>query len=689
MDTHPNHRILFEPVKIGPVTAKNRLYQVPHGPGAGNLLDVDIGIKQARAEGGWGVVCCEICSIHPSSDLNYVGIRRLWNDQHIKENARTVEAIHEYDALAGIELGHYGLAAFNFASREPMLGPSRQFGSIAGAGLPLQAQAMEKEDIRKLLNWQKDAAVRAKHAGFDIIYVYAAHNLALPMQFLSSRHNHRNDEYGGSLENRVRLLREMIEVTKDAVGDECAVAVRLSVDELLGPEGITAKHEGREVIELLAELPDLWDINVSDWSNDSPSSRFCEEGWQEEYVSFVKSVTTKPVVGVGHFTSPDAMASQVKRGVLDFVGAARASIADPFLPIKIKEGRSEDIRECIGCNFCIKTANHFVVSGCTQNPTMGEEWRRGWHPENIEEKVSDTTILVVGAGPAGLEATRALAQRGYEVALAEATDQLGGRVRHESVLPGLAEWLRVADWRISQIITMPNVQIYKSNKLTAKDVINLDFQHIAIATGSTWRRDCIGPTNLSPVKIDDGAKIYTFDDLAAGNFPTNGPVIIFDDDQYYLGGVIAETLRKRGLEVRLVTPGHTISQHTGSSLEAGKILRRMLELNVGISVQRNLREVRIGEVITDHLITGVTEVYDASAVVLVTGRDPVDNLYWDLVADQDKLLTSNIKSVSRLGDCYLPDTIAASVFSGHKYAREFDADPIDISQLPASVRTMY
>src|SRR3990170_2818082 len=219
------------------------------------------------------------------------------------------------------------------------------------------------------------------------------------MHFLLPRYNTRSDEYGGSLENRARLLREVLEDTKEAVGDSCAVAVRLAVDELMGEHGLSSEGEGKEVVELLAELPDLWDVNVSDWANDSATSRFAQEGYQEKYVGFVKKLTTKPVVAVGRYTSPDAMVSLIKRGIADFVGAARPSIADPFLPKKIEEGRPEDTRDSLV---------HPIR--CTQNPTMGEEWRRGWHPERIARKKSDDRVLVVGAGPAGLEAARALGQ---------------------------------------------------------------------------------------------------------------------------------------------------------------------------------------------------------------------------------------------------------------------------------------
>src|SRR5262249_28722175 len=275
-----------------------------------------------------------------------------------------------------------------------------------------------------------------------------------------------------------------------AVGGSCAVAVRLTVDELLGPAGMH-KEETQEVVGLLAELPDLWDFTLGGWDNDSRSSRFAEEGNQEPYIAGLKSLTSKPVVGVGRFTSPDAMVRQIRKGLLDLIGAARPSIADPFLPRKIEEGHPEDIRECIGCNICISGDMTMSPIRCTQNPSMGEEWRRGWHPERIRPRRSDSRALVVGAGPAGLECARALGQRGYPVALAEAGHELGGRVARECRLPHVSAWGRVRDYRVQQLAKLPAVEIFRESPLAASDVLEFGFPHVVIATGARWRRDGI------------------------------------------------------------------------------------------------------------------------------------------------------------------------------------------------------
>ena len=433
MARDPRYDVLFEPVRLGPVTTKNRFYQVPHCNGMGHRMPRSVAaMRGVKAEGGWGVVCTEECEIHPSGDIWPATEARLWDDRDIPAQALMVEAVHEHGALAGLELTHNGTSAANRYSREVPIGPSHERTMSYD---PVQARAMDKQDIRDYRRWHKAAALRGRKAGFDIIYVYAAHELSIAMQFLQRRRNQRGDEYGGSLENRARLLRELIEETKEAVGDTCAVALRLAVDELLGPDGITSGAEGREIVELLAELPDLWDVNVSDWPNDSLTSRFALEGAQETYTAFVKQVTSKPVVGVGRFTSPDTMVSQIKRGVLDLIGAARPSIADPFLPNKIEDGRPEDIRECIGCNICVSGDMTQTPIRCTQNPAMGEEWRKGWHPERLPPKGTDAKVLVVGAGPAGLECALALGRRGYRVVLAEAGREPGGRVARERSAP--------------------------------------------------------------------------------------------------------------------------------------------------------------------------------------------------------------------------------------------------------------
>ena len=662
--------ILFEPVRIGPVTAKNRFYQVPHCNGMGRRHPTAMAwMRGVKAEGGWAVVNTEQCDIHATSDTQRE--IRLWDDRDIPCLARMAERVQRHGGLAGIELTHMGYYTSNYAGREIPMAPSVR--PVHGND-PFHARRMDKADIAAYRRWHRNAALRAKRAGFDIVCVYAGHDLSLLMHFLSPRHNRRSDEYGGCVENRARLLREVIEDTKEAVGDRCGVAVRMAVSELLGPGGITPEQEGRAVLEMLGELPDLWDVNVSDWDNDSVASRFAGEGFQEEHIRFVKSMTSKPVVGVGRYTSPDRMAALISSGVLDMIGAARPSIADPFLPKKIEEGRIDDIRECIGCNFCVATANQNTYLRCTQNPTQGEEWRRGWHPETMPPKEGDERVLVVGAGPAGLECARALGQRGYRVLLAEAGREAGGRVAREARLPGLATWGRVADWRLGQIAAMPHVELFLDSEMTAATVRETGAALVAIATGARWRRDGSGRHLDRPPAIaaEAAGRIFTPDDVMAGT-ALQGPVAVYDDDRYYMGGVIAEKLAQDGHRVSLVTPDDSVSSWTVHTLEHDRIQARMRELGIALHLAHTLAGVEAGAVEIADVYGGRRSTVACASVVMVTAQDPEDGLFHALMADEEANAAAGIRRIARIGDCYGPGPIAAAVFGGHRFARELGA----------------
>ena len=659
MPRDPRFDVLFEPVRIGPVTAPNRFYQVPHCAGMGYRRPQTLaGMREVKAEGGWGTVCTEYCSIHPSSDDEPYPSASLWDDQDVDRHALMVDKVHAYGALAGVELWHGGAASANHYSREAPLGPA---SVPAGVYDPVQTRAMDKADIREFKRWHVQAARRAQRAGFDIVYVYAAHWYLIRQFLLPS--NQRTDEYGGSLENRARLLRELIVETKEAIGDTCAVAVRFSASTG-GDDDDQDTQEPREMLALMADLPDLWDITVHDYSYEMGTSRFTPEAALEATMSWVKGVTDKPVVSVGRFTSPETMLRLVRDGVIDLVGAARPSIADPFLPQKIAEGRDDEIRECIGCNICYAGDQTGTPIRCTQNPTMGEEWRKGWHPERIPVKGSDARILIVGGGPAGLEAAVSLGKRGYDVALAEARRTLGGRVTLESALPGLGQWARVRDWRLNQIEKLANIDVYLDSTIDEEQILEFAPDRVVVATGARWRRDGIGRWHTSAVPGSDSPSILTPDDVMAGAVPS-GPVVVFDDEHYYMGGVIAEALRHTGLEVTLVTPANEVSTWTTRTDEQHRIQARILRLGIAVETGTVLARVDAGSVILESIHTGAAREVEAANVVMVTSREPLDAVSHTL---RDRI------PIQRIGDCLAPGTIATAVYSGHRYAREADAE---------------
>jgi dimethylamine/trimethylamine dehydrogenase len=483
----------------------------------------------------------------------------------------------------------------------------------------------------------------------------------------------------------VRLLRELIEDVKNAVGDTCAVAVRFCADDgyaranTIRDGSMPQVEEQKEMLSILAELPDLWDLIVSDYSVEMGASRFFKEASLENYVSYVKSITSKPVVSVGRFTSPNTMVEQVKSGIIDLIGAARPSIADPFLPNKIDEGREDEIRECIGCNICFAHDNRCAPIRCTQNPTMGEEWRRGWHPEKIGPKKSNDGILIVGAGPAGMEAAVSLGKRGYHVYLAEATRELGGRVSKESMLPTLGEWNRVYEYRSIQLEKLDNVEVYRESKMTVDNILEMGLPHVVFATGASWRKDGLGLFNTRPVFPQiSNKRIFTPDDIMNGHYPT-GKVLIFDDDHYYMGSVIAEKLVELGCRVDFVSTYSNVAYWTRHTVEQERIQARLINLGVNIIPSRNLEAFDGNRVALECVYTGNEEERQVDGLVMITARVPKDDLYYGLESQADALSAAGIKSLARIGDCLAPGTIAGAVFSGHKFAREFDEpDPGDV-----------
>ena len=665
----PDHRydILFEPVAIGPVTAPNRFYAVPHATGHGRAEpNGSIALRAMKAEGGWGVVAMQMTEIGPDTDMANHPMDRLWDDGDARMHARQVEAIKSHGALAAIELAHGGMRARNYTSGLPVAGPSDL--PILRPEVPIQARALDLADIRAFRKAHKSAARRAKDVGYDILYVYAAHDLSLLSHFLSRRTNQRTDCYGGALENRMRLLREVLEDTLDVAARAAAVALRFSVAEPDKAVGLTHDGEGREVVETLAEFPDLWDVNISGWPQDSASSRFAGEGFQLPFTDFVKSVTSKPVVGVGRFTSPDLMVSLIKKRRLDLIGAARPSIADPFLPAKIRDEKTEDIRECIGCDICVSMDGYGVPLRCTQNPTISEEWRRGWHPEQVPRSGAGRSHLIVGAGPSGLECAWTLLRAGHKVTIADARDEPGGRVAREARLPGLAAWCRVRDYRVHQIRRHPDAELYVASRMEVDDIVDFDADSVVIATGARWRSDGVGSTRFTSLDLS-GTTVLTPDDImdeAFDNEPGSGGLIVYDDDHFYMASVLAEKLTADGHEVAYVTPLPTVATWTDLTLEQARIVERLNELGVRLFVNTCLGN---GMYFTSTLTGDSVEIPEDS-LVFVGSRTPniglLDEMRARLGGD----------GVTGIGDCIVPGTIQAAVHNGHRVARHLLGDPM-------------
>ncbi|MDA8062213.1 MAG: FAD-dependent oxidoreductase [Actinomycetota bacterium] len=696
MARDPKYDVLFEPVKIGPKTLRNRFYQVPHCIGAGSekpgFQAYHRGIK---AEGGWAACCTEYCSIHPESDDTMRVSARIWDDGDVQNLAAMCDRLHHFGALAGIELWYGGPHAPCMETRDTPRGPSQIASEFESNIYP---RYMDRDDIRLVQQYYVDAAIRAREAGFDIIYVYGAHSY-LPLQFLSPWANKRTDEYGGSFENRARFWKESLEKVREAVGDDCAIASRFAVDTLYGPAGVELEKDGIRFVEHVDHLVDLWDLTVGDiaeWGQNAGPSRFFEENHEKPYTGRIKpgNHTDKPVVGVGRITNPDTMVAIIQSGQFDIIGAARPSISDPFLPKKIEEGRLDDIRECIGCNQCI---SRWEIGGppmvCTQNATAGEEYRRGWHPERFHRAANaDKGVLVVGAGPAGMECAMVLGKREMSaVHLVEAAPEIGGNVNWVSTLGhsdgkenifrgtarGLGDWKRVVNYRQIQLDKLKNVEVHTNSRVTAAEAREYGAEIVVVAAGCHWATDGLNSVTHDVIPGVD-ATVHdwqvTPEDVALGRKPIGRRVLILDNEAYFMGVTLAQKLAGEGHEVRLLTQRADVGQYMDYTLEAPMMHRELHRLHVDIRPETMIERVDPG-VVSAYNVWDPShkERFEVDTLVLCTARVSDDALYRELKADQEALEANGVESLYLIGDAAAPRMIVDCVFDGHRLAREIDS----------------
>lgn len=697
MARDPKYDILFTPIQIGPKTLRNRFYQVPHCIGAGSdKPGFQAAHRSMKAEGGWAAMNTEYCSIHPESDDTHRLSARIWDEGDVRNLKAMTDEVHKYGALAGIEMWYGGAHAPCMESRATPRGPSQyasEFETLT------YCKEMDLDDIKQVQQYYVDAALRARDAGFDIVYVYGAHSY-LPLQFLSPYYNKRTDKYGGSLANRARFWIETLEGVKNAVGKDCAIATRFAVDTLYGPGHVEVEREGMAFVEMADHLVDLWDVDVGDiaeWGEDAGPSRFYQQGHQVPWTKFIKQVSKKPVLGVGRYTDPEKMTEIVTKGYADIIGAARPSIADPFLPKKVEEGRIDDIRVCIGCNVCI---SRWEIGGppmiCTQNATAGEEYRRGWHPEVFPKKGSDDAVLIVGAGPSGSEAARVLLERGYTVHLYDTAEKIGGHLNGVATLPGLGEWSYHRDYRETQITKLlkksKQSQLMLGQKaITADEILNYGADKVVIATGSSWNTNGVNCLSHDVIPGADASRPdqLTPEQVIAGKKAIGKRVVILNADTYFMAPSLAEKLAAAGHEVTLVSGVH-LANYMHFTLEYPNMMRRLHELHVN----------EIGDHFCSKIEPGRLEIYNIwgegskrsyrgpgvlprdpnktqrwlefDSLVLVTGRHSEDAVHRELKARQGEWGQHGIKSVYLIGDAEAPRLIADATFTGQRIAREIE-----------------
>ena len=369
--------------------------------------------------------------------------------------------------------------------------------------------------------------------------------------------------------------------------------------------------------------------------------------------------------------------SAIRSGVIDIVAAARPSIADPFLPQKIEQGRYDEIRECIGCNICASRFAQGAPIVCTQNATLGEEFRRGWHPERFTRAANaEKTVLVLGAGPAGMECAMVLGKRGVSaVHLVDEQDAIGGSVRAISAYPHLGEWGRVITYRQVQLDKLANVEVIRGTRLDAEGVLTYGAEIVVLATGARWRADGMNGPTQAPIPGAELDFVYTPEQVSAVGGAIDGEhVLVYDTDGYFTAVGMAEMLLSAGKRVSVVTPFPNLAPFMFFTGEAYRVNRELRAQGVSIVPSHLLSEIAPSGLRGQNVWAPDPVLWQADAVVLVTQREPLDQLYHELAGDRERLASEGIEALYRIGDCLAPRTIAENIFDGHRLAREIDTD---------------
>ena len=700
MARDPKHDVLFEPVRIGPKTLRNRFWQTSHCAGPGSERPgAQAHFRGMKAEGGWGAVFTEFCSIHPESDEYPYTSARLWDQGDVVNLGYMCEIAHRHQSLAGVQLWYSGGNAPSLESREFGRSPSQWLAPIFSTR-SVYGYEMDESDIGAVITMYVEAGKRAEQAGFDLLEVSAGDD-TVPIQFLEPRFNHRTDRYGGSFENRSRFYVELLQALKRQLGDRCAITTRFEMDTLHGPEGVEAHEDGLRMLERFRTegVVDAVSLKIGDyaeWGEDAGVSRFRKSGWMTPFIKQGKSILGPgiAVIGNGRLTSPDDMVALIKAGVLDIVGAARPSIADPFLPTKISEGRLSDIRECIGCNICVSKFQQGGQIMCTQNATIGEEYRRGWHPEKFSPTTKPLSVLIVGAGPAGMECARVLAERGYTVHLRDADAELGGHWKQVVKLPRLSEWGRVISYRQAQLAKWKKtIQVHLGiGRMSAADVLDYGADRIVLATGSYWAPDGKSAgSGAIPGADDTLAHVLTPFQVIAGKQVVGDRVLILDGDGHFMGIALAELMANQGKQVTYVCDAPDVAEYGVFTMESFNNKRMLFEKGITIYTSHWVDRIEPGRVRLSYAYkfgpdligpssggiprkdNGGAFDLEIDAVILATSRHSDTTLWRELKARKAEWAANDIQDIFRTGDCKAPAQLNQAIWDAHRLAREFDS----------------
>ena len=641
---YPN---LSKPITIGNVTFRHRMFSAPMG-GTDITPECTIGrgstaFYELRAKGGAAAVTVSECMVHPETDASHAYHLDLHTPGSLSSFTYTADAINRHGAVASVELSHSGQYAGTYLTDKDKKQALAQWGAVDGVradGMPIKA--LTREMIAEIVAAYGNVAGLAKRAGFKMVMVHGGHGWLIN-QFLSPHFNKRTDEYGGTLENRVRLAREVLSSVREAVGPGFPIEFRMSGSELF--EGGYDLAEGVEIAKLLQEHVDLLHISAGTYQRGFPITHppmFVPHGSNVYLAAEIKKHVNIPVATLGGLNDPDMMEEIIASGKADVVEMARALLADHELPRKVVENRDGDIVRCLRCFTCMAERAATATRRCTVNPLIGRELEGS----EVAKAPAAKKVLIAGGGPGGLQAAITAAKRGHHVVLCESTDSLGGILKSEQAIPFKMEMYELGQ-TLGKLARDAGVEIRLNKPVTPEYAARQNADVVIVAVGS----EPIVP----PLPGIAGDNVVIVNNYYLEKDKVGDEVVV-------LGGGLAgcETAIHLAEEGKKV---HLVEMRSELAVDANVRHRPILlaKLDGLVDIRTGYRGVKVtpeGVLCVDD--KGEERLVHGGTVICAVGQRPRKSLA--------ESLRDSAPYVSLIGDCLKASTITTAVYEGHHAA---------------------
>ena len=660
MSAYPH---LFSPLRIGNVTIRNRIMQTAHVKlFAHDAVDSqrNVDYQAARAKGGAGLLITGNRVVHPTSTTGFPRVAWAYMPGALEADRRLTLAVHEHGAVIFAQLNHFGLNASSDSADDlrVLWGPS----AVKSPAYGESPKAMEPEDIREVVEWWGRSAELTREGGFDGTEVHISHSYLLH-QFLSPLYNKRDDEYGGSFENRLRFAREVIAEVRRQAGDDWVVGVRISLSDFIpGALDVGDAIAVAQALEADRQV-DYVNVTAAGYHNIYRAIEPSDEpdGYLADLSAQVKAATALPVFAVGGIKDAQFAEEILASGKADMVAMTRAQIADPEFANKAREGREDEIVHCIrGNQGCIARVFKGLPIACTVNPAAGRERRLGV----LSPAAMPATWVVIGGGPAGMKAAETLAKRGHEVTLLEREEQLGGQVNLILKTPGRAEFAWLAR-DLEHQLREHGVEIRLGTVGTPELVDELAPDGVIVATGAVPTRTGFSSVNplVDRLPGTEQENVLTVWDVLLESRPLGKRVVVLDDDGTRYSAGVTEVLLDRGCDVQLVSRWPSLFPSTLTTLDMAHVYGRLLGKGLAYRLNSWATSINGDRVDVVNLYTGSQEsLEEIDTVVLATGAKADDDLYF--------ALKGRIDNLHRIGDCVAPRKLDHAIYEGALAGRE-------------------